>query len=100
MKSDGPCKVACGVPLFEQLLVEFSFAGCLLGLLGAWIVVKHRKAGSLGLLTGGFLPLVSSLILGPSTFWVFFSLWWSPLLILAGSLPLLGSRKMVGIGSP
>jgi glucose uptake protein GlcU len=77
------------------LIVQSALPSLLLGLTGAWQLGKHRKAGSLTILTGGLFAPVSYFLLAmepdyASLLGVFLILeWWSPVLILAGILGLL-----------
>ncbi len=75
-------------------LFPLAFVSCILGLVGAWELGKHRKAGSLSFLVGGLFPIVSSLLLFQlpdysSLLAFLLLLWWCPLLILAGVLGIL-----------
>ncbi len=84
------------IPLVGIGLVSlFALTGLVLGMVGAWELGRHRKAGSFVFLIGGLLPVVSYFVLvrTPDYDSLLFSFlvleWWSPLLILAGVLGLL-----------
>ncbi len=80
-----------GLAYVEGPLFPLAFVSCILGLIGAWELGKHRAAGSLAFLAGGLFPFVSSLLLYQlppydSLLAYFLLLWWCPILILAGFL--------------
>lgn len=85
---DLPCS---GTPLSVNLLVVFSLGSPILGLVGAWELGKHRRAGSLAFIVAGLLPLVPALLLLQVPYYslAILFLWWCPLLILAGVLGIL-----------
>ena len=98
------------VPLSTELLLLLSLCSTILALIGAMVVGRHWRAGSLTLLIGGVLPLISwtGLVFisntdygTPISFFSFLSfvafllmlVWWAPLLIIAGALALSDSPK-------
>ncbi len=103
--TDLPCSP---LPLSTEIFLLLLFCSPILGLVGALAVGRHWRTGSLTLLIGGVLPLISGAGLAltsnfdyGSPIYFFLSLlifsfifvWWAPLLILAGVLALSDSPR-------